>query len=138
MSQVRHKVQTKVRANQLREAGWSLLQIQAILEREGVRPVPSQNTIWTWVTAKAHTRQNTQKRLADRARRIAVSEFRWPGVRSPEWKLARMRRLREAGMSCAAIATVMTIDFPDTPVTQSQVDYAVRLGGTPRSFKAAA
>lgn len=137
MSGVRHKASAKARAIELRQAGWSLSEIRALLTREGVRPVPSPNTIWCWVNEKANARQNAHKRRADRARRLARSEFRWPGVRSTDWKLARMRRLKEAGMSCAAIAIVMSIDFPDTPLSQWQVDGALREGTMPRSLKEA-
>lgn len=138
MTAIRHKVQTKLRAIELREAGWSINEVRTQLAREGVDPPPSANTIWCWTNVEMDARQRAHKRRSGRLTRLRSANFRWPGVRGPEWKVGRMQALRDGGLSCAAIASVMTIDFPDTPLTEHQVRGALTGGHMPRNLKATA
>jgi hypothetical protein len=137
MSAARYAITDKNRAVELREAGWSLERICDLIEQErGHRP--SKKTIWTWTYPAKAREQQLRSRARSRRRRAAGATFRWPNPRGPEWKVGRMHVLRDGGLSCAAIASVMTIDFPDTPLTEHQVRGAMTEGRMPRNLKAAA
>lgn len=95
-----------MRARELHGAGWSISKITVLLEREFGRR-PGRPTVRSWVDQEwaEHARR---RRLADPDKRL-----RWtPSPRtnaSPQWKLARMRELRERGLSYLAIAAVAEV-----------------------------
>lgn len=136
MSQVRHRASTKARALVHAEIGSGPREIQRLLAGEGVDPVPSVNTIWTWCNPKKASLQAQRDLAVARRWRLGHASFAWPGVRGPEWKLARMRVLDGAGVSAAAIARVMAVDFPkDNRLTEAQVRRALHTGRPPRSTR---
>lgn len=131
-------MRTVLRVRELNAAGWTPTQMLEVLEREGFS-VPSLTTIYLWLRPdyRERSKQATARRAARRS--AATSDLRWPAKRSPEWKVARMRQLRdETCLSFAAIAAVMTHDFPDTPVTARSVEHTLKHGGTPRTLREAA
>lgn len=119
-----------VRATELYQAGWKPGEIRRLLHREGVSSPPSPNTIRLWADPQQSERARQKKREMARRTRLKSSNLRWPGIRGPEWRAARIVALREAGLSIPAIATVMTFDFSDAPMTAAQVE-TVLAGGMP-------
>lgn len=134
MSQVRHRASTKARVIELYEAGWTKpSEIIMHLERDGL-PVPSRNTLWAWTHPEKAAEQTQRDLEGARRWRLQQASFAWPGVRGPEWKLQRMRVLREAGLSLDAVAAVMSIDFPVTPISRPTVAKALTLDLAPRIY----
>lgn len=138
MSTIRHKISTKLRVIELYEAGWLPAEIQELLRQEGIEPAPSRNTIWAWTHPRKAEKQARRDLAKTRRWRTERASFSWPGVRGPEWKLERMRRLRDTGLSYAAIAKVMSFDFPSAPLTASQVEGVLRGLHTPIALRSAA
>ena len=135
MSAVRHKASTKALAVKMRQGGWSLNEIRRYLAEHGVVPTPSVSTIQCWTDPAQERKQREHKRLRERKERAQASTFAWPGERSDEWKLARMRRLSGAGLSTTAIAKVMAIDFPGTVLSEHQVWYMLKTGKVTRAIE---
>lgn len=129
-----HSTATLRRVYELNEAGWTPTQMLLVLADEGFDR-PSLTTIYLWLRPDYRERSRVANQRRSARRSASSGSFHWPARRSPEWKLARMRVLKDAGLSCEAVATVMTLDFPDTPLTGNQVDGMFRLGTTPRSLK---
>lgn len=131
MSAVRHSVVVMRRARELREAGWAIPRIRDILEKEhAVRP--SKDTITRWLDPAVAER----RAQAAREKRAESATFGWSGWHpSPSWKLGRMRALRDAGVSYAAVAKVMSVDFGDE-LTEEEVRAALKLGRPPRKLLA--
>ncbi|PTL55784.1 hypothetical protein [Paraconexibacter algicola] len=123
MTTVRHTSRTRARAVELRNAGWSLRQVRELLAAEGYHPAPTVPTLSRWTNPA----REEEHRRANRARaRGDATTYAWPGVRSAEWRLGRMRALDAAGVSDRDIARVMTLDFPHSPITVDQVKHALR------------
>lgn len=120
-----YSVAVQDRARELHEARWPLRTITEILAREfAMDKPPRANTVNEWVNPKLLKQRRAEDRVRHRHHRQA--DFSYPGRRSPEWKVGRMRALDAAGLSCAAIAKVMAVDFPDDPsLTDHQVRYAL-------------
>lgn len=137
MSAVRHKMSTKLKVVELYEAGWKPAEIERILHDEGM-PVPSRNTMWIWTHPKAAAEQARRDVAVARRWRVGAATFAWPGVRTPEWKVGRMRALRQTGMSFSAITKVMNVDFPNEPLTEDEVRYAIHGGKPPICLRRAA
>jgi hypothetical protein len=57
--------------------------------------------------------------------------------RTPEWRLARLRALHDAGLTCAVIATVYRVDFGDE-LTPDEIAAALRDNQPPRRLLEAA
>ncbi|HEU4722006.1 MAG TPA: hypothetical protein VFS59_11640 [Gemmatimonadaceae bacterium] len=136
MSAVRHPVSMMVRAQELRDAGWATTRIGALLAREFGCPAPSVNTIWCWVQPGARDRQTAAQRAQQRRDRAAAASFSFPGRRSPQWKLGRLRALRGQGLSLAAIAGVMRLDFGDE-LSTAAIREAVEQDKLPRVWRTA-
>lgn len=122
------------RARELVAAGWSAERTAELLGEEGV-PVGI-NTVRRWTDQK--TRLADQERDRARAARKARAAGAGPmGPRhaTPEFKLARMRALREtARLKDAQIARVMALDFGDV-MSDDTVSYALARGEYPRSLR---
>lgn len=114
---VRHTSKVRARVVELHEAGWPPKRIVELLQGEGVDPCPNTATVWRWTKPEKYEAQ-----VAARRGRGPYT-FAWPGYCSQEWKLQRMRALRETGISYAAVAAVMSLDFPADPVMS---EYVVR------------
>jgi hypothetical protein len=122
--QVRHSTKTIALARRLYGDGdaWTPTQIIRYLERKGVQPVPSLNTVRLWVVPGLADEQRAMNMRSYHSR-SARGARRGPGGRPPSDELAarlgRMRTLREAGLSYTGIAIVARIacergPFPST------------------------
>ncbi len=121
-------------ANRLHDGGWSAYAIAALFRRRGTHV--DERTVKAWVDPDTAARRREQTR--QRMRRINAE--RTGGrlgagpPRSPDFRFARIVSLRALGLSRAAVAKVMTFDFPDTPVTEAEVRYALEVGRPPAAF----
>lgn len=101
------------RARVLREAGWSLRRISALIERETGRR-PSINTVAYWTDADYEARK-----LAKNLRRHRAASGRGAGAgarlgchrHTPEFRLARVAALRAFGVDVRSVALVMAFDY---------------------------
>ena len=119
-------------ARHLRAAGEPLGNIvQAVYEDTGRRPAKS--TVLGWVdpaTAQHKSRLDRRRHSAHSARgantggRLGTSRY------GPRFKFARVVALRDAGLSVASIARVMSFDFE--PITRAQVEHALEVGHYPK------
>ena len=135
-SGVRYPARVMARAIEHREAGWTLREIQRMLADEFGCDPPSPATIATWTNPKLADRLRAAGRERQRRLRRDGMQYRMPTTRHADWRFGRMLALAEVeGLSCAAIARVMTFDFPDTPVTEHQVRYAIERGVVPRTLR---
>lgn len=127
---VQHTSATMARAQQLRDGGWSYGEIQKLLIRElGV--FAHRRTIQLWCserareTARRHDLDSKARARAERnAGRLSTA------VRRPEQVLARIRALRDVGLSLGAIARVIALDLR-VDMTPAQIRYALEVGRIP-------
>jgi transposase len=131
----RHPMTVITAARRLAEADWRPFEIVEILQREyGV--TVERNTVARWIdpakqqAADQRARQRRRREAAEKDGRIARHITR---CATGEFKFARMRALRDRGLSPAAIATVIEFDFGD-PINRWQVEYAFRSGRYPRGL----
>lgn len=119
----RYTSREQVEAIRLREEGeWSVAEIARIMRRRGFDV--SEGAVRMWVDPEHAERQRDRDRQYRRRQRAARSEGRLRGNHStPEMRAARVRALRVAGLSHSAIVKVMTLDFPEHPLTVDQVRY---------------
>lgn len=121
------------KARSLAEGGWRPAQIRRLLADEHER-VPTLSTVIHWVDeTEARKHRDAQRNIMRKAG--AKGSLRLPQNRSSVWRMARMRALRDAGLSHQAVATVMSFDFPDFPVTRREVERALDMGRPPRSWR---
>jgi hypothetical protein len=107
-----YSARVMTRARELRKAGWGYQEIVRILQRElGV--CPSWKTVERWCIPDglADQRRSQQRKWSAEKRASADRRFR---DTSPEWELARMRELNEAGLSHFAIAQVARVWWGET------------------------
>ena len=129
----RHSMPLVREARQLGRAGWTPHQIAGIFRKRGVDPCPPPNTIRYWLRGGLDMEK---QRELDRRHKARVRAERSGGrivsrAATPEFKVARIRGLRELGVSYAAIAKVMTFDFGER-ITEKQVRDAAVTGTYPR------
>jgi hypothetical protein len=92
------------RVRDLYEAGWSARGIERLMAAEGT-PV-SNHTILRWVKPEFDARVRSRARSRVRpSRRVTPL--------SPEHKLARLRRLKKAGLDDTGLAIVARVEFGD-------------------------
>jgi hypothetical protein len=107
-----YPIRVKMRAIEHRRAGWTLEATIDLLEREfGHRPV--QSTLSRWCDDAQHELDRAANTRRAAVRRAAASGGRLRLPRTDEFKLARMRGLRDAGLKDTQIAVVMAFDFGD-------------------------
>lgn len=99
-------------ARQLYASGAQLAEVRAALARRGYRP--AKNTVILWCNGEAREAANVARRGFPGAQKGKI--------RSAETRLRRMRKLREIGLTDAAIAAVMNHDF-STSLTKESVRY---------------
>lgn len=117
-----YSVTVQDRARELAAAGWPLRSIARTLADEfALDKPPRVNTINEWVNPGLLKRRRVQDRMRHRDHRRA--DFSYPGRRSVEWKMGRIRALRDGGVVPSGIAAVMALDFPDDPLL---TEYEVR------------
>lgn len=127
----------KAEAIMLKGGGWNAAEITRLMQAAG-RPV-TYTAVRLWVDDEAAELQRARDRRYRRRKRAQTETFAWPGRVSGGWKLRRMRALSEAGVSCSAIAALMTFDFPDDPqLSAGQVRYAIATGTIPPPLREAA
>lgn len=111
----RYPASAIAKARHLRGAGWSLADVGRFLE-EDLGSRPSRSTVMRWTNPvreekqREHGRRHAARRNAERA------SFRFPGNRSPEYRAAFMRRLRDEGMPHESIARCCRVVFDDPSV----------------------
>lgn len=118
-------------ARRMYAAGWTVAEIQRYVTRRGVKA--SWHAVKGWVDddyaqrrrARERDRQRDLWRIKNGARPVAYK------VITNHDKLIRLCELREAGLSPAAVATVIRLDFGDE-LTKNQVSYAHRVGEWPK------
>lgn len=127
----RHSIAAVTRARALYEAGWTQVDIRRLLIRERLVDDVAPTTVTRWVNAEAQQtwEANIRDARAARAKRRGERPMGYPHAR-PEFKLARVRALRAAGMKMSDIAIVMSHDFE--PVTEAQIRHALRIGRWPK------
>lgn len=133
---VQHRASTKVRAVELAAMGMRPAEIIRQLAAEGVDPPPAHATISRWTDDNYDAQRAERVNATMRERRLKRARMSWPGVRGPEWKLARMRILARGGLDDQAIAVVMNTDFPDDPLTPEAVGTALSSGMPPHAHRA--
>lgn len=142
MAAGRHSAKAMVRACQLREPNQDGVRLGITftvrqLEAEGFGKI-AYNTVWAWTDEKFAARNARSKNRGARRRRAQHrAHTARPGIGpGPEWKLARMGELRQAGVSFAGIALVMGVDFPDDPALNAdQVRVALRRNRPPSAHR---
>jgi hypothetical protein len=125
--QSKHSPRTIALARQLYGDGdsWTPTQIVRYLERNGVQPVPTLGTVRRWVVpgmADAHRELNLRSYHARRAKRHGNGPVQ---ADDPAVRLARLRALRDAGMSYASLAILAAVDF-DLQITDDQMRYVLQ------------
>jgi hypothetical protein len=125
-----------VTARKLRAAGETLAEIAEFIGQQyGTQP--STNTISVWTNKKAAKTRHKYNRSRQRNRaagggitgaRLGRKEH------SSEFRMARMRALRAAGLKDPQVARVMQFDYGD-PMTAHMVFHAFVTGVYPRSLR---
>lgn len=100
------------RAREHFKAEWGVEEIRRLLEREFGRR-PSWHTVKGWVDPRFAERRRTIIRKTNRAYRLRRDGRRPVRQVSDEWKLARMRELRDRDLSFLAIAQVAAVWWGD-------------------------
>jgi hypothetical protein len=133
----RHPMTVVTKARHLAEGGWRPFEIVRLLAEDGIHVHASSVQMWVDPTvAEKRRRRGIERRRRDATRRSGrLAHFVTNAT--DEFKLVRMRALRERGLGANAIAKVMTFDFEET-LTQRQVEYALKTGRYPKIAKAAA
>lgn len=123
------RTQAMMLAADLRSGGWSLRGIQDALALNGV-VIRSTETILRW-TDPAYAevkRQEKRRRERDRQRRLHPGS-RWRTITDAA-RMDRLRDLRKVGLTPAATAKVLTLDF-GVPMSRNQVSHAEKTGRYP-------
>jgi hypothetical protein len=108
----RHPMTVVAEARRMADGGWTPTEIRDHLVRRGVQVTST--TIARWTNAKAAKRQAAQRTQHNRAVSAGRSGRLGNSRATPEFKLARMRALREqTAMRDAQIARLMAFDFGD-------------------------
>lgn len=123
------------RARELRGAHWTCEEVANLLEREfGHRPVQSTISRWSDPRQQRTDAASNQRRSARQRAEESGGRFR-ALPQTPEFKLARMRGLRdEAGLKLRQIARVMAFDFGDE-MTASTVARVLEENRYPKSLQ---
>jgi hypothetical protein len=133
----RHPITAVTEARRLANGGWNDVEISELLLRNGfVREPVSKVTVGRWVRAQRaqRWREDIERTSAARAAEAGARALGRRDVR-PEFKLARMRALREhVGLKDAQIARLMRHDFGDE-ITRDMVAHALATGRYPRSLR---
>jgi hypothetical protein len=130
----RHPITVVTRARELAAGGWGAEEIVRLLARDGVTVDARSVRRWTDAKVRREYERHERERQARRARTAGTGPM-GPRHATPEYKLARMRALREsAGLKDAQIARVMAHDFGDE-ISREMVARALADGVYPRSLR---
>lgn len=131
----RHTTATVAEARRMFDGGWTIYEIARILSGRRAKIDPT--TVGHWVDP-----DYSQRRLREQRERMnRLTAQRTGGrisakpPRSAHFRFERMKSLRALGLSHRAISTVMTFDFPDTPLSEDQVRYALRGDDVPPALR---
>jgi hypothetical protein len=107
----RYQAATLIRAQELHAAGWPIVKIADLLERElGARPC--RDTILGWVDPAYAQRRDMRQQRYNTRRWAARWTFQLGGERmSTEYRAAFARRLRDEGVPVESIARVCGVVF---------------------------
>jgi hypothetical protein len=119
-----------VRARELHGSGWSYRKIAELIYRETSHR-PAATTVALWCYSESRRRSSLDAQNHKGAVRRATKR-RINRRLTPEWKLERMRELRDAGLSFDAIGRVSGVWWGES-FSDEQV--ARRIGGTARKRK---
>ncbi len=128
----RHPMTVVTQARRYAEAGWKPMEIVRFLADDGI--VVSLRSVIRWTNpdvVRADLRHSIARRRRDATRRSGRLAMHITNP-TPEFKLTRMRALRELPVSYTAIAKVMAFDFGDTWLTDDKVRYALEIGHYPK------
>lgn len=130
----RHPITVVTRARELVAAGWSPEEAVGLLARDGVTVDPRSVRRWTDVKVRRGFEDRDRERQAQRAA-AAGGRPMGPHHATPEFKLARMKALREeVQLKDAQIARAMRHDFGDE-ISREMVAHALETGRYPRSLR---
>lgn len=134
-----YSVKVAARARTLHAAEWPVARIAKLLADEfGLPKPPSSTAVYGWVDPKFNEKRKQRERERLRGKSYTFSVVQ-NGHRSPEWKMARMRVLRGAGLSFNAVAKVMAVDFPGArTLTEDEVRHALLSDRAPKVLRWAA
>jgi len=126
----RHPIKVVVRAREHVRAGWSIAETTRLLEREfGVTVDPRSVRRWTSDRYRRALERAERERRRRRSMEAGARPM-GPSHATEEFKLARMRKLRELGLSASDIAALMGHDFGDG-LSAWQVRRALETGRYP-------
>jgi hypothetical protein len=125
----RHSVGLMIEARHLAEdGGWSAPEIAQLFAKRGV--TVSERQVYRWIDPKLAERDREASKAYWRSKIPERGTKLGQPHHTPEFKLARARELqRDRKLSCAAIAGVMSHDYPDQPVSEEQVWRALNVTG---------
>jgi len=128
----RYSIAEVTRIRELRDAGWTLKEIQRLHEREtGVRI--STHTINRWTNPSEAAKHNARSRKWKRIKLNESITGRMPGANtrlSGDFKLIRAGALRDLGVPLPSIARMMNFDFRED-ITARQLERALETGEWP-------
>lgn len=132
----RHDSTTIGEARRLAElGGWSAYKIAKILTGRGI-PV-SESTVRRWIDERASELDRGRGRARMRRQRVAERAGKGCWFRpdaTVEYRMARLASLAATGVSVAAVAKVMTVDFGD-PLTEKEVRQVLATGRPPLKWR---
>lgn len=121
-------------AQRMRDGGWTAAQIRDYLAQRGHDVTIG--TVRRWADPEQARKHREDSRARSHRLRAAARGGRMGREgQSAEFRDQRLRALRDAGLSMNAIAKVMTLDFPDTPLTERQVRTALTSDRPPIAFR---
>lgn len=103
------------------ENGWGAHQIRKSLQTMGYDP--AHTTVLAWIDPDYAAGRRERCKLERRRRRGTYGK--WKRLNPSELRLSRMRELRDAGVSYAAIAKVVLLDF-ELALTGGQVERVLK------------
>lgn len=134
MTAVRHSAATMLEAQRLAAAGWTSQGIVRVFARNGI--TVTERTVKRWVDPDFAAKRRRSQVLREREKNAAARGGRLAGPpRSPEFRQARIESLAKLGVSMAAIAKVMSFDFPNEPITVRVVEHALQTGRPPKVYR---
>jgi hypothetical protein len=125
----RHPITVVTRARELARGGWGPEEIVRLLARDGVTVDARSVRRWTDAKVQRAYERHERERQARRAKAAGTRHA------TPEYKLARMRALREhVSLKDAQIARLMRHDFGDE-ISRDMVAHALATGRYPQSLR---
>lgn len=117
--------------------GWSVYGIRDYFDRRGLNR--SWHTVKRWAKPEfaEQDREACRQRMREACARQSGGRIAGQGRNTPQFKLERASALRAAGLSFAAVATVMDFDYRDG-ISPEQWRYALERDVMPMVFRSVA